>query len=547
MNQRLQFWIDLIDQTMRSRHPNALAPVPRPKAFVIDSKNVNAFQGAVSVCYENPIALPKSAANASAAPAISISADLTNSFHLDPRMTQTGFIPLEKFDARSCISRTLKTLDEAQSFVQWFNSNYSSCKLKATPGTTGNLPQLSISPSCANLGKGPKYSSAQRLMITASSNWIMALTGLIKDYTDEEQMVSILAHEMGHYYRAHMVAPASDYQYYYRQSTVMPGNDTRPKRPVDPVDAKLLSDTGTFIAKTAAGFRGYAKPDPVEHYHPAVFDSIVNAIEAIDESQACAPNSDCSKACSAALADLGTHDNNGYFQTTFPHSPASGDTLSKLKTFEAAVRTCAQNVPVIDGMSQPGKGLGSFETLQAITTASRVVSQFGDLPRDTKGNLTVKTLDDALEFYNDFTKNADAQLQQNYQKSEQLTLGMYSFEQEADEVGNEILSLIGIPTSKAVDAVLTLAALLEAKSGHPYPPALSSQECTALRENDWKDSFGKPVFIHMGDFVDPHHTGCYRAFHFFEETKLHGLIDKASPPPQAPGDAWANVIKSITK
>ncbi len=103
-------------------------------------------------------------------------------------------------------------------------------------------------------------------------------------------------------------------------------------------------------------------------------------------------------------------------------------------------------------------------------------------------------------------------------------LGYYTFEQEADEMGTEILFWIGIPPQKMVESLFKLGRLSEVIS-KPSSSSFNMDKCEALYKSDWKEN-GLPVWIPVGDYKNPHHSWCFRAYNIDREIKAHGYLPR---------------------
>ncbi len=99
-------------------------------------------------------------------------------------------------------------------------------------------------------------------------------------------------------------------------------------------------------------------------------------------------------------------------------------------------------------------------------------------------------------------------------------LGYYTYEQEADELALEWLALVGIAPQVLIEK---LFALLEynAQSITDSDLEYGYVRCRALFEKNWKNSEGSEVFVPIGDFSNPHHSLCYRAFNASRELTAH--------------------------
>lgn len=104
-------------------------------------------------------------------------------------------------------------------------------------------------------------------------------------------------------------------------------------------------------------------------------------------------------------------------------------------------------------------------------------------------------------------------------------LGVYTYEQEADELALEFLGLLSIDPIRATDAWFALFAV---GMGDDTSQSTPIDQCRTLFKNGWIDASGNPVTIPLGDYKDPHHSWCFRIFNTTREIKAHGY-DVLSP------------------
>lgn len=100
----------------------------------------------------------------------------------------------------------------------------------------------------------------------------------------------------------------------------------------------------------------------------------------------------------------------------------------------------------------------------------------------------------------------------------QVGLGVYTIEEEADELALEILSLAKIDPIKATDAWF---ALFEHADQNVTQTEVPLARCRELFKNNWRDNNGNSVAIPIGDYQDTHHSWCFRVFNTTNEIMTH--------------------------
>lgn len=123
----------------------------------------------------------------------------------------------------------------------------------------------------------------------------------------------------------------------------------------------------------------------------------------------------------------------------------------------------------------------------------------------------------------------------------QVGLGVYTVEEEADELALEILSLAGIDPLKATEAWF---ALFEHADASVTQMEIPLARCRQLFENKWRDSAGNLVAVPIGDYQDTHHSWCFRVFNTTNEIAIHNY--RVEMPLNLNPQAW-KTIQSLSK
>ncbi len=122
-------------------------------------------------------------------------------------------------------------------------------------------------------------------------------------------------------------------------------------------------------------------------------------------------------------------------------------------------------------------------------------------------------------------------------------LGYYTFEQEADEIAAEILTDLGIAPSVMLEK---FDLLLRFKGVVDTEFEFGADTCKRLRDAGWTGADGKPIYVPVGNFANPHHSLCYRTFNLDREIRAHRYVVSV-PPVSAPNDiSWAE-LRTLAK
>lgn len=121
-------------------------------------------------------------------------------------------------------------------------------------------------------------------------------------------------------------------------------------------------------------------------------------------------------------------------------------------------------------------------------------------------------------------------------------LGVYTIEEEADELALEILSLTGIEPIKATDAWF---ALFEHADKDKTLAEVPLEKCRELFRNNWRDESGNHVSVPIGDYQDNHHSWCFRIFNTTNEIKIHKY--EVKHPLYFNPSSWETLKSSVKK
>lgn len=486
LRQRVQFWIDQIDAVVRSRDTASLAGAGKPHGVLIPSSEPNAHSGYSDVCLAF-------SATFAGPPSGETQGDGTNAVVVFDRAAGTFRGPVVDRDP-PCAPASLPVAEQAE-LLKWTFAPHPACTF-TIEGT-----EVRFAEACRALivPDDPWYTGmkkATRLAVVQSVNWTVFFTGLLRE-TKEEEFVAILAHEMGHYYMSHANTPRALYNQFYRLDASNPEG-----KPKDDPAARVLGDALLAALDATRGLTRYP-PHANQNLHSALFD-LTKSLRKEMEKLAPAP-------CQPLSAAVAAND--------YPK-------------YEDLIAACT-------GAIKTGSGVGQFPVPKLKSTLSafspRILAKLG-LGEDLAGIDTIKALydtmnaklpvilDQPLNTLDDLTAKAAA-----------FPLGLYTFEQEADELSLEWLMDLGVKPDVALDAQFKLM--------KDDPGAAA---CATLRKNKWKDAQGNPVFVTVGDLHDDHHNGCYRAFNLAREITVHKLKPKAGVTfPVAPGGTWKSFQKKL--
>lgn len=372
--------------------------------------------------------------------------------------------------------------DDKAAFVRFWNHQLLPCRLDVN-----DSGDLTVSGStCSVYG-----SSAPMLTYGVASTIGVTLDAL--SWGEEMRVAATLAHELGHYYRAH----------------------------TNPIVQKHLD---FFFRVEQDG------PDvPVEAEESARYESIVQELRMAPRPVRLKTKTRYNKRLAGSLFTLRSFCPSARITDAAARSIMNGQVTSsstgQYVAFENAFASCASKLSLDD----PGRR----DQLSEILRSTRVYKSFSP---------SAATVDDALA---DLTAQLDETDRGEASLVAQMAtgkFGWYTDKQEADEIGLELATRAGLKPSEVIEAQLrTYEQLDEAYARAGIDRA---DEVTAAQCKEWlaagftkKGADGKktPIIVPIGSLSDPHHEGCYRVYNLWRESKRHAYevapaLPELSPP-----------------
>jgi hypothetical protein len=254
MAQRLQFWVDRLDDAFRSRFPDKLKATPKPKIVIRKSATPNAWVSSLPVAWPvktrvageadagaatdaaspDPVGPPEAAdggaagdaAVADAAVAADAGANLPPVGPPPPasELFLVSYGSVYTSWGAPVFAREVNS-DKLATFVKFHNDNFAKCRLESTG--EGIIFNELCAPT-ANAGLDNRR--GDRLAYYATSSFVTFTSSYLMNLLDEDQIISTLAHELGHYYRSHVNMPTDVVNYFYALDDAhahKPGPDPR--------------------------------------------------------------------------------------------------------------------------------------------------------------------------------------------------------------------------------------------------------------------------------------------------------------------------------
>lgn len=514
----VQGWVDRLDSSIRSEHPEKMANTPKPIAKVIKNGSANAFVAPVPVCYNVKVKLKNGTADDD---------NTADAVYLDARAGEFSSWPAQY----KCVDGA-DGLAGIRSFIAAYNATSTGCQFSVS--TAGVLEGSSECLRSDDLGD---VVAAKKVVLLQTANYVTVHTGIFP-LMSEEALISVIAHELGHYYRAHVAGSMNDFDFFY---TLGQNNGTG--RPVAEADKKEMGDNAVAASTLLNATDTYTAFEG-QKIRPELFMAIGSVIDTVGSSNSGAA------ACKSAEEFINS-DDFASSMGTYPFANASADLTAAYKEFETKAVACLKALKMasasgtINGTSIGyGKFLSFIEKpvwpswLGRLSASGRnYVGKMNALAAARAGQNAPagQTLGDVANVLSKKMKDQDDAGENALKQAHNARLGQYTSEQEADEVAAEWVNDIGISPEHVVDAMRRLG---KGSTTSLRGFILGETDCEDLWKRKWMDENGAYFFVPIGDYSEVHHSTCYRMFNLDREIAAHSYQTPANNPPLLSSTAW---------
>lgn len=480
---RIQAWADRFDAAMRARTGNKVAPKPIIK-LLQSAHTFNAWSSGTLVRLGVPFG-PALAEGQSPTMAL---LGLSNS-----RSTPADWSGLESFFTQP------KEWTNLQSFTQVWNLNKGPCKLSSAGG---RLTAVSADSSCV-----PEGTTASDVGVFATSPFVTFATDYVS-ILDETSLAATLAHELGHFYRAHSSPLVSrKYDFWYE-------NDDGSKGPVPSAESETLRATYARVIRPVGAL------DSIEGAKLHVRTRLPLVVLGTN---------DVFSDCADVAAWTQSHDIWRLRNSVFAMPGADPEIPALYLSYEEAVLRCPTSLTF---GAEDEKG-------PSWTAAGNVLRQ------NVEGvdGLGVPEMGESVVGYVQRVDGVAATLEVEEAafatKLKAGRIGLYTVEQEADEISLELIARVGIDPEEGLRGWLKEMKSIESlgyASNTSESGNATAEQCEKWLDQGFteKDASGNahPVLVTIGDLNEPHHGNCYRLFNLWRELNSHRYryVKDSTPP-----------------
>jgi hypothetical protein len=499
LRQRLQFWLDQLDQNLRDKDPAALKNAPKPQILLLDNAAPNAFVASMEACLNRTGQMQN--------------ADGTSEDYLGLDRELGGIFSVT--GPRACVTLPYQGA-ELQRFMDWYLKPFPGCNARVTTRTTD------FAAGCLEASvDGPRTPAQTRdVFVRLSSHWLVVTTGLMKDMNESEAVYTVF-HEAAHYYMAHLANPSRLYDFFYELGAANPSGKPKP----DPKLQALGEELVYWLKAKELGHRSMAPGAPGQRYHSGLYVIARNMIQEWIRKEG----------QQNACKDLSQHFLQAHGLARFPLEKPDERGQQSYLAYEQKVESCLSGLPLDPDLQNRMIG---FTRLVAPWSAKILT----EVPKFRQVKELWDWLNQALPGVIAAPDRLVAELSQ---RADALGLGHYTSEQEADELALEWLTNFGIDPHHGIKAALKLLKLeKDFPSLTQRIGAYTYEQCVRAYEGKFRAPDGREQRVPVGDYSDPHHSSCFRAFNMYREIQSHSYMTKlgaARLTPPTP--AWEMIAR----
>lgn len=509
---RLQTWVDAIHGVLKERFPDQLVNVPAPQVLVQEMDSVNAYVPIFEAYTSLPVTFADSPVRARQ------SESPLSVFH---PYSGRVFLYEDESEAKRAMSNMINLTKETSRLKAFLDFYSAEQKLGET---TQNKCFLSFESDrivmrgrCTVPSQTPSARST-RFAVAFTPNILVIHSGLLRGAEREEDFMRVVSHELGHFYRAHTSTPRSRNGFLYERK-----HSNLPEAPSVTTDPEMRS-----LGAKVRAMLGVASSTPVPGSRLNRF--LFHFLRSAERTAKPRLSANCmSNSCTRKWSEVDS-------------MAIGGDTAFAKLIYSDAVEPGMEGKYLsleriwIEALRETPLAAGS--PWSALDVAfSLLPESLLELTEETVQSTSWKNTFDLVEFQ---SKTLTSLMSESHSILEQIDargLGVYTEEQEADDISLEFLSYVGVPLESAPEQMVrTWSTFLDREE---------REQCVRLRNGGWKSN-GKPVLVPMGHWSNSHHDDCFRIFNLEREIDAHGFKIMPRPAKLIFSEAWKSFAAKKT-
>ncbi len=508
---RYQAFVDQMDAYVRRTSPELVQNTPRPQVRIYSDEMVNAWASGVPVCIDAPVTFDRATPVEGAREYFSVLLHHSYVEPLEEYSSGGGFFGEPPSRLVDCVDASYSS--QVQELVDWMNARNGACRYELRDDRIHVSGQ-----GCRIDLYQDDFAGAAAARYHAVIPYVFITTAFLEFIEDEAQTVSVIAHELAHYYKSHATnadfeltgdifegasledfeSDGTGYNYFYSQQL-----EPRPTKPPPRSDSNdIRQRVLRFSPNQDNPFKGVDGAT----LDPTLGRFLVSVVYGGEFPRDISPS--CGRAYDIVM-------DNSFFNLVYEKELGEVGEAA-YPGLEAAFHECAGTIQVP----------GDLELDRVRSSFSRPMQiHIRDFAMEGSLRDIVQELDSRMRGY-----SADERAFYDFMTRERI--GYYTAEQEADEMGAELMAAIGLdPRSHALlDLRGGERREAEAPTAFERINGLTMARCRELFDNDWVEpETGEYVFVPIGSLSDIHHGACHRAFNTTREILAHGYGGEPVP------------------
>jgi hypothetical protein len=501
-----QYWVDAIDHSLRELLPSLMSSIPPPEFAVAEFPEINAYVTRVPICIKRPVRLESGPQRRSSDSVVHpfVFAPLVfapNEGHFIDSITQVDV-------AKSCAQPFAKDDQAIQKTLEDLNRltelNGGSCRLTLKRGKI-------LATAACNPVDVPIEEDA--FVFLTMSNQLVFFDGVFDFYTEEKWLVSLISHELAHYYLAHDCLSEQRTQFLYRDD---PQNLQR-------VLPEALADQVALAELKAVNTAGIHIPLKGSQLSRSLLIKLSRDSEALAYvlNGYCPQGSPCMEACAEALSALRSDSTMVSIEISLIRNDTAA--IGAAELLAGSLKTCLQSIPEM-GSDDLIHFANNVYSISLETSSWLPANSWPDTAR-------ILALGNPRAVLDDLDQQIRACEQRAMALRERIInerVAYYTSEQEADEISLDLHTLVGITPSAGPERLIPGLVYETIES----LGALGMEACLAARRAGWKNETGEWMPVSFEPSTDPHHNSCYRIFQMDRKINVWDLTELADRLPK---------------